>query len=90
MRIRHVDWPPGIRDKVERKHGLSQEDVESAVLDKDSYVRRARSGRYIVLGRAEAGSYIASVIVYSAGRARVISARSMTQSERRTHRQRGK
>ena len=90
MNIRDVQWPPGIKAKVERKHGLSQEEVEEALLSPDSYIRKARESRYQVLARASDGAYILSIIVYVAGIARVISARRMTSSERRLFDSRGK
>ena len=90
MRIRDVTWPTGIGEKVESKHGLSVDEVETAVLDERAYIRRAGRDRYIVLGRALEGAYIATVVAHASGVARVISARAMTQSERRAYLRRGK
>jgi len=90
MRIRHVEWPRGIRDKVEGKHGLSPDEVEWAILDRRAYIRVVGRNRYFVFGRSDAGAYIVSVVEYARGKATVISARAMTPQERRVYQRRGK
>jgi uncharacterized DUF497 family protein len=90
MRIRDVQWPPGILEKVEVRHGLLRDQVESAVLEPGAYLRKVGKDRYFVFGMAEDGSYIISVVALHTGIARVISARRMTMQEQGTYRRRGK
>ena len=90
MRIRDVQWPPGIKAKVERKHGLSQEEVETAAFDKRSWIKRAGPDRYILLGRASNGAYVSMIYSYSKGVSRVITARRMDWRERRIYQRSGK
>jgi uncharacterized DUF497 family protein len=90
MRVREVRWPAGIRDKVEARHGLAEGQVEEAVLSAQAYIRRARESRYHVFGCSDDGAYVMAVIVYEGGVARIISARRMTQAERRAYHRRGK
>ena len=90
MRIRDVEWPAGIEEKVERKHGLSRDEVESAAFDKGSHIKRAGADRYILLGRSSDGAYVTLIYVYDRGVARVISARRMDTRERRIYQRSGK
>ena len=83
MRLREIVWTPEIEDKVQGKHGLRPEEIAQVCLDPASHFRRARDGRYAVLGRTEAGRYVLVVGAYlGKGTLRIITARDMTDSER--------
>ena len=90
MRIREVEWPPAIKEKVAGRHGLDPDQVEAALLSRRAYLRRAGRDRYFVFAQASDGTYIIAVAAYDSGVARVISARRMTERERRTYQRRGK
>jgi uncharacterized DUF497 family protein len=80
--IERFRWPPGVEDKVYAKHGLVREEVEEAFFHPQQ--RRLRAGgRRVLLSRSEAGRYILVVYKVEADVATVITARDMTQSERR-------
>lgn len=83
MRLRGIVWTPEILDKVQGKHGLQPEEVNQVCLDPASHLRKARDGRYAVLGRTEAGRYVLVIGAYvGKGTLRIVTARDMTDSER--------
>ena len=83
MRLREIVWTPEILDKVQGKHGLQPEEVSQVCLDRASQLRKARDGRYAILGRTEAGRYVLVIGAYvGKGTLRVITARDVTDSER--------
>lgn len=83
MRILEIVWTPEIIDKIERKHGLTPEEVEEACSEPEAHIRRARSGRYAILGRSDSGRYLFVVGAYQGGGiVRIITARDMTAPER--------
>ncbi|OIO08445.1 MAG: hypothetical protein AUJ52_08180 [Elusimicrobia bacterium CG1_02_63_36] len=83
MRLQEIVWTPEILDKVQGKHGLRPEEVRQACLDPASHLRKARDGRYAVLGRTEAGRFVLVIGAYTGKRSlRIITARDMTDRER--------
>lgn len=83
MRLREIVWTPEIEDKVRSKHGLHPEEVGQVCLDRASHFRKARDGRYAVLGRTEMGRYVLVIGAHlGGGILRIITARGMTDSER--------
>ena len=61
--------------------------VEEACLWRHRHVRRARQGLYKVFSQTEAGRYLLVVLVdLSGGVWRVVTAREMTDQERRLYR----
>ena len=83
MRLREIVWTQEIPDKVQGKHGLQPEEVSQVCLDQASHLRKARDGRYAVLGRTEEGRYVLVIGAYAGkGTLRIITARDMTDSER--------
>ena len=82
MRFRSFDWDVWNVDHVARHH-VEPSEAEAACRG-HAVVRRGRSGSYVVYGRAEAGRYLFVVArVLEGGVARIITARDMTQQERR-------
>jgi len=86
MRIHDIDWPRSVREKVEARHGLAPEEVESAVFDRRARIKKAGRDRYLLLGHADSGAYISVVFAYNHGSARIITARRMNLRERRIYR----
>jgi hypothetical protein len=83
VQILEIIWTPEIIDKIERKHALAPEEVEEACAEPSAHFRRARNGRYAILGRSEAGRYIFVIGVYQgAGIVRIVTARDMTPVEK--------
>jgi uncharacterized DUF497 family protein len=74
------DWDDANEDHVLR-HDVYPEEAEQ-VFYNGPYVRRHRD-RYVVMGQDDAGRYLIVVCERRGGRVRVITARTMEQSERR-------
>lgn len=71
-------------------HGVTPEEVEEA-LTNVPVVYRGADGRYLAHGQAESGRLLFAVYAKrSGGRIRVITARDMTESEKRWWRRRTK
>lgn len=83
--VERFRWPPGIEEKVLIKHGLLRDEVEECFFHPERKRRKAR-GRRIFLSRTEAGRYVLVVYTFDDGLVTIISARDMTDSERRRFR----
>ncbi|MCI2437242.1 BrnT family toxin [Candidatus Acetothermia bacterium] len=71
------------------RHRVSPAEVEQVCFAAEKVVLRAeRAGRYVILGRTEAGRYLTVVVTTPRqGRVRVITARDMSDRERRRYAQ---
>ena len=91
MRLTGIIWLEEIVDKLWSKHNVSQEEVEELLAARAHYrfvERGIREGEdvYAAMGRATSGRYLIVFFVYKDdGRALVVSARDMTQSERKRY-----
>ncbi len=92
MKIRSIIWLPEIVEKLEVKHGVTIEEVEE-VFNLDPVYRRGPRGKrrgenpYKVYGQTETGRYLFVVFIYKLNRrALILSARDMTEKERRLYR----
>ena len=91
MKIDGVIWLRDIVDKLARKHGVDQYEVEE-VLDNRPKVRFVEKGErkgedvYQALGQTDAGRYLAVFFVYKKTKeALVLSARDMANKERKLY-----
>jgi uncharacterized DUF497 family protein len=91
MIIREVIWLRQFAEKIERKHHVSQDEVNET-LAKQPPVRRMRRGArkgedlYRAVGQTDAGRYLSIFFIYKAqGRALVISARESDSKELRSY-----
>ena len=83
MRVQEIVLTPEVEDKVQRKHGLLPEEIRAVCLNPAQHLRKARDGRYAIMGRTEAGRYVIVIGAYGGwGTLRIITARDMTSSER--------
>lgn len=96
MDIDGVIWLAGIVDKIETKHGVATWEVEE-VLWRGPEFRRGAKGRregedlYYALGQTEAGRHLFIVFIRKPGnKALVITAREMSEREKRGYRRRTK
>ena len=94
MKIERLDWRQDREEHIAR-HGVSREEVEEAVFDDRAgmLLRQGAAQRnpyemvYQHLGLTEAGRYLFPALLYSgAGEAISLTARDMTDTERRRHR----
>jgi uncharacterized protein len=76
-----------ILDKIESRHGVTFAEVHEACLAEERHVRRGREGLYKLFSQSAAGRYLLVVLANSGtGVWRVVTAREMTQEERRLYR----
>ena len=87
LRIEALEIDDHILEKIESRHGVSFEEVEEACLSEARHVRRSREGLYKLFSQTTAGRYILVVLVnLGRGTLKVVTAREMTDSERRLYR----
>jgi uncharacterized DUF497 family protein len=91
MIIRELIWLRRFADKIERKHRVSQDEVDE-VLATQPPVRRMRRGTrngedlYRAVGQTDAGRYLSIFFIYKGqGRALIISARDAGSKELRSY-----
>jgi uncharacterized DUF497 family protein len=91
VRIDELIWDEWNEEHIAR-HSVRPEEVEEAVFDPSAiFFRTRRAGylRYLVLGLSEAGRYLFVILEPLGGqRAYVVTARDMTDSERRRFKRR--
>ena len=87
--VLHVDgfiWLDWVLEKLITKHGVEPDEVEEAFFNPPHKVRRSESGKLLLYGRSQAGRYLFIVFTAEGRRVTVISARDMTDAERRLSR----
>ncbi len=87
--LKEIIWIRKFISKIEKKHNVTVEEVEEALLS-GALFRRSRRGRvkgediYVAYGKTSAGRYLFIVFIYKLNMVGVIiSARDMTIQERR-------
>lgn len=89
MKIEGFIWLADIVDKIESKHGVTVSEVESLFTSKPSRIKGENV--YRALGQAGSGRYLAAFFIYKMTReALVISARAMTDREKKYYAKRKK
>ena len=87
MRIEALEIDDPILDKIESRHGVPFHQAEEACFSPGAHVRRARNGLYRAFGQSLDGRYLLVVLAdRGEGLWRVVTAREMTQTERRLYR----
>ena len=93
MRLYEVIWKEVFVDKLEHKHRVMPDEVEQVLFSKP-FIRRAEKGRvqgedvYVAYGPTAAGRYLVVFFILKYQTAALpISARDMTQAERRYYAQ---
>ena len=87
MKIADFEWDEDNINHIAR-HGVSPEEVEEACYD-EPFVLKGRQGSYLIYSQTSDGRYLLVVARYKGqGIIRVITARDMTDAERRLCRER--
>lgn len=91
MRFAGALWLPEIVEKIERKHGVTPEEVEEALANRPRF-RRLERGRidgedvYAAYSRTHAGRYLTVILIRKLDhRALIVTARDMDRKERRQY-----
>jgi len=90
MNLTQIVWLEEIVEKLDRKHGVSKGEVlECLKKARYRFVEKGhRKGEdvYAAMGQTDAGRYLIVFLIYKkGGQALVVSARDMTESERRLY-----
>ena len=85
-RIEGFIWREWVVEKITERHGVEPEEAEEAFFNPPYKVRRAGSGKYQLFGRSEGSRYLFIVFAWQGRRIRVITARDVTDAERRYYR----
>ncbi len=72
--------------KIEDRHHVTFEEVSEVCFSLEKHVRRGREGLYKVFGQTTVGRYLLVVIAHHSDGWHVVTARDMTESERRSFR----
>jgi uncharacterized DUF497 family protein len=88
VRLTDVIWKTRFREKLLLKHGVTTEEAEDVIFGKPFIVKVAKGkvkneDVYEVFGQTQHGRYVVVFFIHKAGAALPISARDMTDSERR-------
>ncbi len=91
MQIHEIIWMQNIVDKLERKHHISQNEVEQVFASKPQY-RFLEKGKiegediYSAYGQTDAGRYVTIIFILKFKKcALIISARDMDRKERKQY-----
>ena len=91
MRISGIIWLEDVVEKLEQKHSVKQEEVKQ-IFANSPYFRFVEKGHrrgenvYSAMGQTEAGRYlIVFFVLKKDNRALILSARGMTDAERRRY-----
>jgi uncharacterized DUF497 family protein len=94
MQLNDVIWRDVFIEKLEVKHGVTTEEVEYVLFYSRAVFRRSQKGRmkgedlYVAYGQTEDGRYLVVFFIHKNPSAALpISARDMTNSERRYYEQ---
>jgi uncharacterized DUF497 family protein len=86
LQIESLEIDDHILEKIESKHHVSFTEVEEACLSDQRHIRRGKDGLYKVFSQTGAGRYILVVLVnLGKGNWRIVTAREMTESEKRLY-----
>ena len=88
MKISEIIWDDDTIAHIAR-HAVTPQEVEDICFKERPFTLRARVNRYLALGQTEGGRYL-TIILEPAGsqRAKVITARAMSEAEQRIYKRR--
>ena len=87
MKIENITWDEDTANHIAR-HAVSPEEVEE-VLFNDSVsprIMRGKENRYLAYGKTSAGRFLLVVLIIANRKTRIITARDMTDREKKFYR----
>jgi len=85
IRVREFEWDEGNRNKNLIKHNVTDEEAEEVFFNRAKYTK-TYGDRYKLLGVTNSGRYLTVIFALKKhGVVRIISARDMTDKERRNY-----
>ena len=89
MRIEYLYWKNHIVEKIVERHGVMPDEVEEVISEGNPEIRKSGKIRYLVWGQSGAGRYLFIVLEEeSQGVFVPLTARDMSESEKRTFKKR--
>jgi len=87
MKIENITWDENTVNHIAR-HAVSPEEVEEVLFnDSDSpRIMRGKENRYLAYGKTNAGRFLLAVLIISNRKTRIITARDMTDREKKFYR----
>lgn len=88
MKIRHINWE---NDSIWHiaKHAVEPQEVEEVCFESSPFVLKTKFNRYIALGQTASGRYLTIIFEYlGQGKAKIITARAMSEPEKRLYKRR--
>jgi uncharacterized DUF497 family protein len=87
MKIENITWDENTVNHIAR-HAVSPEEVEEVLFnDSDSpRIMRGKENRYLAYGKTNAGRFLLVVLIISNRKTRIITARDMTDREKKFYR----
>ena len=88
LRITNLEWHEENVSHIAR-HGVGPEEAEEVCFETNPFIVKSRYNRYYALGQTENGRYLTIVFEYRGqSKAKIITARAMSESERRLYKRR--
>lgn len=88
---REIAWTEEAEEHIFTRHGVTPREVEAVVHTRPRWVRPGREGTELIYGTSDDGRYLLVVLAPSLdGRSYVVTARDMTDDERRGFRRRAR
>ena len=84
--VRDSDWSA---DHI-AAHGLTLDEVREAILEHPYWAAPGREGTTLIYGRTYAGRYLLVVAIDEGGEAFIVTARDMTDAEKKTFRRKAR
>ena len=85
-----ITWAEESEDHIAR-HGVTPEEVQEALYTRPRWIAPGRNGTTLVFAMTDAGRYLLVVIAPALdGGVYIVTARDLTDSERRTFRRKGR
>jgi uncharacterized DUF497 family protein len=87
MKIENITWDEDTVDHISR-HAVSPEEVKEVLFnDSDSpRIMRGKENRYLAYGKTNAGRFLLVVLIIANRKTRIITARNMTNREKKFYR----
>jgi uncharacterized protein len=90
VRIERLIWLDDMVEKLAKKHGVLQDEVKEVLEGKPSFRfvekgHRPDENVYAAMGRTQTGRYLIIFYIYKKKDALILSARDMTQAERKKY-----
>lgn len=86
MIVHEIDWDQASIQHIAR-HGVDPKEVEDVCFGPLPLIMKTKHNRYFALGQTESGRYLTIILEYiGRHRIKIITARSMSMSERRLYR----